>query len=106
VRAGERDDVGESVALPPRDRFAALSVGGAGIAQQPQAASRRHGWSSDPDLALVERVTVPLAGEHFLRRPLKQVQARGLDLQQQQRFALGLVERLVARKPTGTTPTE
>lgn len=37
---------------------------------------------------LVERVTVPLAGEHVLRRPLKQVQARGPDIQQQ-RFALG-----------------
>jgi ubiquinone/menaquinone biosynthesis C-methylase UbiE len=46
---------------------------------------------------LVERITVPLAGEHFLRRPLRQVQARGLEVEQQQRFKLGLVERLVAR---------
>jgi ubiquinone/menaquinone biosynthesis C-methylase UbiE len=49
---------------------------------------------------LVELVTVPLAGEHFLRRPLHLVQTRGLRIEQQQRFKLGLVERLVARKAT------
>jgi ubiquinone/menaquinone biosynthesis C-methylase UbiE len=48
---------------------------------------------------LVERITIPLAGEHFLRRPLNQIRARGLDVEQQQRFKLGLVERLTARKP-------
>lgn len=48
---------------------------------------------------LAERVTIPLAGEHFLRRPLLQVQARGLAVEQQDRFARGFVERLVARKP-------
>lgn len=48
---------------------------------------------------LAERVTVPLAGEHFLRRPLHQVQASGLDIEQRQRFARGgMIERLVARK--------
>ena len=48
---------------------------------------------------LLERVTVPLAGEHFLRRPLHLVQAGGLRVEQRDRFKLGLVERLVARKP-------
>lgn len=48
---------------------------------------------------LLERVTVPLAGEHWLRRPLHQVQASGLDVEQRERFARGLVERLTARKP-------
>jgi ubiquinone/menaquinone biosynthesis C-methylase UbiE len=48
---------------------------------------------------LIERVTVPLAGEHWLRRPLRQVEARGLLVEQRERFARGLVERLVARKP-------
>ncbi|MDT7789379.1 MAG: hypothetical protein QOF58_7798 [Pseudonocardiales bacterium] len=48
---------------------------------------------------LVERVTVPMAGEHFLRRPFRLVQAHGLQVEQRQRFKLGLVERLVARKP-------
>lgn len=48
---------------------------------------------------VAELVTVPMAGEHFLRRPLRHVQARGLEIEQRQRFKLGLVERLVARKP-------
>jgi ubiquinone/menaquinone biosynthesis C-methylase UbiE len=48
---------------------------------------------------LMELVTVPMAGEHFLRRPVHRVRARGLDIEQQERFKLGLVERLVARKP-------
>jgi ubiquinone/menaquinone biosynthesis C-methylase UbiE len=48
---------------------------------------------------LVERVTIPLAGEHFLRRPLVLVEALGLDIEQRERFAAGLVERLTARKP-------
>jgi ubiquinone/menaquinone biosynthesis C-methylase UbiE len=49
---------------------------------------------------VMERVTIPLAGEHFLRRPLLQVQARGLVVEQHERFSRGLVERVVARKPT------
>jgi ubiquinone/menaquinone biosynthesis C-methylase UbiE len=48
---------------------------------------------------LLELVTIPLAGEHFLRRPLRHVQASGLVIEQQQRFKLGLVERLIAAKP-------
>jgi hypothetical protein len=48
---------------------------------------------------LLEIVTVPLAGEHFLSRPLTHVRAAGFDVEQVQRFGLGLVERLVARKP-------
>lgn len=47
---------------------------------------------------LLETLTVPLAGEHFLRRPLTKVRAAGFDVEQVQRFRLGLVERLVARK--------
>jgi ubiquinone/menaquinone biosynthesis C-methylase UbiE len=48
---------------------------------------------------VLELVTVPLGGEHFRRRPLKHLQARALDIEIVQRFKLGLVERLVARKP-------
>jgi ubiquinone/menaquinone biosynthesis C-methylase UbiE len=48
---------------------------------------------------LLEAVTVPLQGEHFLRRPLRQVQAEGLHIERRERFKLGLVERLAARKP-------
>lgn len=49
---------------------------------------------------LVERATSPLAGEHFLRRPLNQVLASGLKVEQRQRFKLGLAERLIAHKPS------
>ena len=50
----------------------------------------------------LEIFTVPLGGEHFLRRPLNHVRAAGFDIEQAQRFKLGLVERLVARKnPNG-----
>ncbi|MET0132369.1 MAG: class I SAM-dependent methyltransferase [Kibdelosporangium sp.] len=48
---------------------------------------------------LLELFTVPMAGEHFRRRPLAQVQARGLEVERRERFKLGVVERLVARKP-------
>jgi len=54
---------------------------------------------------LLELVTVPAGGEHFLRRPLHHVQAAGLDIERHDRFKLGIVERLTARKPT-TPPTE
>jgi ubiquinone/menaquinone biosynthesis C-methylase UbiE len=46
----------------------------------------------------LEVFTIPLGGEHFLRRPLNQVRAAGFDIEQVQRFKLGLVERVVARK--------
>jgi ubiquinone/menaquinone biosynthesis C-methylase UbiE len=49
---------------------------------------------------LLELATIPLGGEHFTRRPLGHVQAAGLDVEQRQRFKLGIVERLTARKPT------
>jgi ubiquinone/menaquinone biosynthesis C-methylase UbiE len=53
---------------------------------------------------LLELVTVPLGGEHFLRRPLHQVQAAGLTIEARDRFTLGIVERLAARKPDQPTP--
>jgi ubiquinone/menaquinone biosynthesis C-methylase UbiE len=46
-----------------------------------------------------ERVTVPWGGEHFRRRPLELVTAAGLRVEGHDRFALGVVERLAARKP-------
>lgn len=46
---------------------------------------------------LLERVTVPLAGEHFLRRPANHL--HGLAIERQERFSRGLIERVVARKP-------
>ncbi|ULE33756.1 class I SAM-dependent methyltransferase [Mycobacterium sp. IDR2000157661] len=47
----------------------------------------------------LETFTVPLGGEHFLRRPSIRVRAAGMDVEQVERFKVGLVERLVARKP-------
>ncbi|OXM46082.1 class I SAM-dependent methyltransferase [Amycolatopsis alba] len=47
---------------------------------------------------LAEKVTVPMAGEHFLRRPLDKIGGLGLTVEHRERFKLGLVERLVARK--------
>ena len=48
---------------------------------------------------VLELVTVPLQGEHFLRRPLRHVQAAGLEVERRERFRLGLTEWLAARKP-------
>jgi hypothetical protein len=48
---------------------------------------------------MIDVVTVPLQGEHYLRRPLRQVQAEGLQVERRGRFKLGLIERLAARKP-------
>ncbi|MFE4258728.1 class I SAM-dependent methyltransferase [Streptomyces sp. NPDC056883] len=52
---------------------------------------------------LVELLTVPLGGEHLLRRPLRGVQGVGLEVEQHDRFKLGVVERLAARKPAPRT---
>lgn len=48
---------------------------------------------------LAELVSVPAAGEHFRRRPLPLVQAAGLVVERRERFAAGVVERLVAARP-------
>ncbi|MDQ2815831.1 MAG: class I SAM-dependent methyltransferase [Actinomycetota bacterium] len=48
---------------------------------------------------LYERITIPLAGEHFRRRPLIHVRELGFRVEQAERFRFGIVERLVARKP-------
>jgi len=56
----------------------------------------------------LELITIPLGGEHFLRRPSQHLAAAGFEIEQRQRFTAGIVERLTARKPThpttGTTP--
>ncbi|MER6988001.1 class I SAM-dependent methyltransferase [Saccharopolyspora hirsuta] len=63
-----------------------------------------HVSASPWPLRLVQRaaelVTIPLGGEHFLRRPLPLVQAAGLQVEESDRFKLGIVERLSARKPS------
>ena len=49
---------------------------------------------------LIELVTIPLGGEHFTRRPIQHVRNQGLSIERHERFKLGIVERLAARKPT------
>ena len=48
---------------------------------------------------LYERITIPLAGEYFRRRPLTYVRELGFDVEEAERFKLGIVERVCARKP-------
>src|SRR6266540_3172611 len=50
----------------------------------------------------LELVTIPLGGEHFRRRPIELVRAQGFQIQRQERFKAGIVERLAARKPATT----
>ena len=59
-------------------------------------------WPARAIQRLLEIVTVPLQGEHFLRRPLHHAQAQGLTVERRERFKLGLTERLAARKPALT----
>lgn len=46
----------------------------------------------------LEIFTVPIAGEHFLRRPLTQLRQRPFTVEQAERFNFGIVERVVLRK--------
>jgi ubiquinone/menaquinone biosynthesis C-methylase UbiE len=48
---------------------------------------------------LYERITIPLAGEHFRRRPLTYVRELGFTVEETERFRFGIVERVCARKP-------
>jgi ubiquinone/menaquinone biosynthesis C-methylase UbiE len=48
---------------------------------------------------LVELVSVPAAGEYWRRRPIRHVEAMGFTVERHDRFRLGIVERLAARKP-------
>lgn len=55
---------------------------------------------------LLETITVPLQGEHFLRRPYETVDATGFVIEESERFKLGLVERIAALahiSPNGAT---
>jgi len=62
-----------------------------------------HIRSSWPPIAvaqwLLERITIPAAGEHFTRRQLPLVKAAGFDLVEVERMKAGTVERIHARKP-------
>ena len=47
---------------------------------------------------LYERISIPLADEHFRRRPLIHVRELGFLIEETQRLKLGIVERVCARK--------
>jgi hypothetical protein len=46
----------------------------------------------------LEVITAPMASEHFLRHPRPKVEQRPFTIERAERFKLGLIERLVARK--------
>lgn len=48
---------------------------------------------------VLELGSIPLGGEHLLRRPIEHVRAAGFRIEGHDRFAAGVVERLAARKP-------
>jgi ubiquinone/menaquinone biosynthesis C-methylase UbiE len=54
---------------------------------------------------LLERVTGPLGGEHLRRRPLLQLQAQGFQIERRERYKLGIVEQLAARRPSNPDTT-
>ena len=56
-------------------------------------------WPMRAIQRILEIFTVPLQGEHFLRRPLHDVRAEGFTIDRRERFKLGITERLAARKP-------
>ncbi len=59
-------------------------------------------WDVRAVQRLLEVITVRLGGEHLRRRPVTQVQAEGFVIERQERYKLGIVERLVAHKPPET----
>ena len=60
-------------------------------------------WYARAAQQLIEVVSVPAGGEHFRRRPVRHVQALGFTVEDHDRFKLGIVERLAARKPHHTS---
>jgi ubiquinone/menaquinone biosynthesis C-methylase UbiE len=50
---------------------------------------------------MLELVTIPMAGENFRRRPVVHVRDQGFEIEEQERFKLGIVERVAARKLGG-----
>jgi ubiquinone/menaquinone biosynthesis C-methylase UbiE len=48
---------------------------------------------------IIELVSIPVDGEYWRRRPVRHVRAMGLTIERHDRFKLGIIERLAARKP-------
>lgn len=49
--------------------------------------------------AALEFVTIRTGAENFRRRPVDHVRAQGFVVEEQERFNLGIIERVTARKP-------
>ncbi|MFE5337820.1 class I SAM-dependent methyltransferase [Isoptericola sp. NPDC056573] len=56
--------------------------------------------------ALADVVSVPLAGEHFRRRPMRWVLERGLVVEEHGRTRAGVVEHVAARLPGRDAPRD
>jgi ubiquinone/menaquinone biosynthesis C-methylase UbiE len=56
-------------------------------------------WLARAVQAVAEVISIPMAGEHFRRRPIGYVRALGFTVEDHDRLKLGIVERLAARKP-------
>lgn len=56
-------------------------------------------WYARAVQALIEVGSVRVGGEYFRRRPIRHVKALGFTVEDHDRFKLGVVERLAARKP-------
>jgi ubiquinone/menaquinone biosynthesis C-methylase UbiE len=57
------------------------------------------GWPARAAQGVLDLVTIPVGGEHYRRRPIRHVRALGFTIDQHDRFKLGIIERLAARKP-------
>lgn len=62
-------------------------------------------WYARAVQALIEVGSVPAGGEYFRRRPIRHVKALEFTVEDHDRFKLGVVERLAARKPLHTRPS-
>ena len=47
---------------------------------------------------LIDPLTVRFQGDHMVREPLRHLEAEGFDIEQLQRYGLGIVERVAARR--------
>ena len=56
-------------------------------------------WPVRAAQALIELASIPVGGEYFRRRPIRHVEALKFTMEEHDRFTLGIVERLAARKP-------
>jgi ubiquinone/menaquinone biosynthesis C-methylase UbiE len=49
---------------------------------------------------LIDPLTVRFQGDHMVREPLRHLHAERFEIEQLERYGLGIVERVVARRPT------